>query len=243
MKFLIGNFKMNKTFLETDEYVKKISKLINTFNDELKNIKIGIAPSFDSVYLSYLNPNRNFLFGMQNIFHELNGAYTGEISLNVAKEAKVDFILLGHSERRNLFNETDELINKKIISLQKNNIKSILCIGESIDEFENNLTFDVLKSQINNALKNVKSYDNILISYEPVYCIGNGNIPKINHIQKVIDFIYTIVPNKVPILYGGSVCCDNIKDLKKVSNLSGFLVGKASLNPDDFVNLAKLFNK
>ncbi|WP_330463551.1 triose-phosphate isomerase [Metamycoplasma gateae] len=239
MKYLIGNFKMNKTFLEVESYIEALSFLIEENKENLNNINIGIAPSFDSVYLSYNNSERNFLFGLQNIFHEINGAYTGEVSLNVAKEANIDFILLGHSERRKLFNETDEEINKKILKLKDTNIKPILCIGESIDDFNNNKTFDVLNKQLDKALENVNEFGNIIISYEPVYCIGNGIIPKVEHVQSVVNFIHEKFSSNIPVLYGGSVCSNSIEDLEKVKGLSGYLVGKASLNAYEFIELAK----
>ncbi|PYF43586.1 triose-phosphate isomerase [Metamycoplasma alkalescens] len=239
MKYLIGNFKMNKTFFDVESYIEALSYLINENKTKLKNLQIGIAPSFDSAYLSYLHQDRNFLFGLQNIYHELNGAYTGEVSLNVAIETKIDFILIGHSERRSLFNETNQLINKKITHLQKTKIMPILCIGESMQEFNENKTFEVLAKQINEGLKNIENHSNLIISYEPVYCIGNGIIPEVSHIQKVIDFIHIILNNKIPVLYGGSVSLANIEILEQVKGLSGYLVGKASLNANEFVELAK----
>ncbi|AZZ65554.1 triosephosphate isomerase [Metamycoplasma phocicerebrale] len=239
MKYLIGNFKINKTFFETESYICSLQDIIKKNEKELLHIKIGIAPSFDSAYLSYKNPDRNFLFGLQNIFYEQSGAYTGEMSLRVAKEAKVDFVLIGHSERRRMFNETNELINKKIYQLSKENITSILCVGESKEEFDNNNTIKVLEKQIKEGLKGIKDYKNIIISYEPVYCIGNGIVPEVEHIQKIVNFIHSITDKNIPILYGGSVCLNSINLLEKVKGLSGYLVGKASLNALDFVQLAK----
>ncbi|MGX9340185.1 MULTISPECIES: triose-phosphate isomerase [unclassified Mycoplasma] len=238
MKYLIGNFKMNKTFLDVESYIDALDYLIDENKAKLNNIKIGIAPSFDSTYIAYNNPQRSYLFGLQNIFHELNGAYTGEVSLNVAIEANVDFVIIGHSERRLLFSETDELINQKILHLKKTNIKTILCIGESINEFETGRTFDVLQKQIQSALKGISDYNNLIISYEPVYCIGNGIIPKVEHIQNVVNFIHNELDKNVPVLYGGSVCFNSIERLEQVKNLSGYLVGKGSLNANDFVSLA-----
>ncbi|PZV98759.1 triose-phosphate isomerase [Metamycoplasma auris] len=238
MKYLIGNFKMNKTFFEVESYIEALSYLIEQNANKLSNIKIGIAPSFDSTHLSYIHSNRNFLFGLQNIYHELNGAYTGEVSLNVAIAADIDFILIGHSERRSLFNETNELINKKISHLEKTRITPILCIGESLEEFENNQTFTVLENQIKSALKNIEDHKNLIISYEPVYCIGNGIIPEASHIKKVVDFIHSLLHDETPILYGGSVSLNNIDILEQVDNLSGYLVGGASLNAAKFIELA-----
>ncbi|ENY68490.1 Triosephosphate isomerase [Metamycoplasma auris 15026] len=238
MKYLIGNFKMNKTFFEVESYIEALSYLIEKNADKLKNIKIGIAPSFDSTHLSYMHPNRNFLFGLQNIYHELNGAYTGEVSLNVAIAADIDFILIGHSERRSLFNETNELINKKIAHLEKTKITPILCVGESLEEFNNRETFLVLEKQIKSALANIEDNKNLIISYEPVYCIGNGIIPEASHIKKVVDFIHCLLDNEIPVLYGGSVSLNNIEILEQVKNLSGYLVGGASLNAAKFVDLA-----
>ncbi|MCV3753715.1 triose-phosphate isomerase [Mycoplasma enhydrae] len=239
MKYLIGNFKMNKTFLDTEAYIEALEYLLNQSKKELSNIKIGIAPSFDSAYLAYQNPERSYLFGLQNIFYELTGAYTGEVSLKLAKEANIDFVIIGHSERRQMFNETNTFINKKIKHLLDMNVRPILCVGESKEEFDNNQTLSVIKTQITEALAEIKDYKNIIISYEPVYCIGNGIIPEISHIQKVIDFIHTIVPKNIPILYGGSVNLNSVNDLERVLGLSGYLVGKTSLNALEFIELAK----
>ncbi|BDX52613.1 triose-phosphate isomerase family protein [Metamycoplasma equirhinis] len=236
MKYLIGNLKMNLTYFESLDYIKNLELKIK--NSNLKNTKIGVAFSHDSISLANQFQNRNFIFGAQNIFHKEKGAYTGEVSIRSAKELKLDFVLIGHSERRVMFNETNEVINEKIKALKNSNIIAILCVGENRCDVNNNCSLRTIKNQIEKALLNVNDFSNLIISYEPIYCIGNGEIPTIEHIQEVVDLIHKITNKNVPILYGGSVCHESINDLLKVNNLSGFLVGGASLNPEKFINLA-----
>ncbi|TPR53265.1 triose-phosphate isomerase [Metamycoplasma neophronis] len=237
MKYLIGNLKMNLTCLESMEYIKKLQNAIAA--KKYQNVKFGAAFSHDAISLSYTNLDRNFLFGAQNIFHEEKGAYTGEISIRSAIELGLDFILIGHSERRKLFNETDELINAKIKKIEKTKIFPILCVGENQEEFENNKMEEVLTRQIQSALKDIDILGRLIISYEPVYCIGNGIIPKHEHVQHAVDLIRKLTNNKVPVLYGGSVCDKNIDTLLEVKNVDGFLVGGAALDPEKFVEMGE----
>ncbi len=237
MKYLIGNLKMNFTCFESKQYILDLENAIK--EADLKDVKIGAAFSHDAIAWADMFKKRNFMFGAQNIFHKEKGAYTGEISIRSAIELGLDFILIGHSERRQLFNETDELINEKIKKIENTKICPILCIGENLEEFQNNRLEEVLTKQINSALKDITTLSHLIISYEPIYCIGNGIIPKIEHIQRAVDLIRKITNNQFPVLYGGSVCDTNIKTLLEVENLDGFLVGGASLDAKNFVNLAK----
>ncbi|TPE57154.1 triosephosphate isomerase [[Mycoplasma] falconis] len=241
MKYLIGNLKMNLTYLESEKYVNDLFDNIKQAN--LKNVKVGAAFSHDAISLKHKYSNLNFLFGAQNIFHKNKGAYTGEVSIRSAIELGLDFILIGHSERRMMFGETDNLINEKIKTLENSQIWPILCVGENLKEFEEQRVEEVLTKQINSALEGIDILHRLIISYEPVYCIGNGRVPDISYVQHVVDLIKKITNNKVPVLYGGSVCDTNILDLNEVKNLDGFLVGGAALNPSNFVELAKKIDK
>ncbi|AWX69438.1 triose-phosphate isomerase [[Mycoplasma] anseris] len=240
MKFLIGNLKMNLSYFETQNYLNETENLIKKEN--LKNTKIGQAVSHDSMSLILNHQNRNFLFGAQNIFHLERGAYTGEVSIRTAKELNLDFVLIGHSERRMMFNETDELINQKIITLEGTNVRPVLCVGEDLATFEAKKTYEFIENQLKKCLKNITDFGNLIISYEPIYCIGNGIIPEICHIEHVIQKIKEMTHFSVPVLYGGSVSLKNIKELIKIGNCDGFLVGGAALNPTNFIEMAKILD-
>ncbi|AXE60651.1 triose-phosphate isomerase [[Mycoplasma] phocae] len=239
MKYLIGNLKMNLTYLESKGYLEKISEGYDNLVVN-PNVKLGMAFSHDAISLATKYPDRKFWLGTQNIAHKIKGALTGEVSIKSVEELGLDFVLIGHSERRCLFNENNELINEKLALLAKTKIKAILCIGENYEEFIGGKTEDVIKNQLEIALKNIDIFDNLLISYEPVYCIGNGIIPKNEHIQKIVNLIQKLTNKNIPILYGGSVCKTNISEMAKIKNLSGFLVGTSAINPDDFIELSKI---
>ncbi|AZG68764.1 triose-phosphate isomerase [Mycoplasma struthionis] len=241
MKYLLGNLKMNLSYFDSLNYLNTLNSKINDSN--LNNLKLGIALSHDAMSLSLAFKNRDFLLGAQNIFHTEKGAFTGEVSFRSAVELNMDFVLIGHSERRMMFNETDELINQKIKRIENTDIIPVLCIGENKEQFEAKKMPEVIENQIKSALKDIDILGRLIISYEPIYCIGNGIIPEICHIQKAIDLIAKLTNNQVPILYGGSVSLKNIHELKEVKNLSGFLVGGAAIDAEKFLELAKEVNK
>ena len=165
-----------------------------------------------------------------------NGAYTGEISASQVKSMNINYAIIGHSERREYFEETDNIINKKIKLGIENNLKIILCIGETLNHKENNQTNEILKKQIVEGLKDIKDINNIIIAYEPIWSIGTGLIPTNDEIYDTTNFIKEEINrlyNKdIMVLYGGSVNDENINVLSEINNLSGFLVGGASLKPD-----------
>ncbi|WP_412031434.1 triose-phosphate isomerase [Metamycoplasma buccale] len=237
MKYIIGNLKMNLTYKESQEYIKKLKKAIN--KTSLSNVTIGIAFSHDAMSLIKWHRNRNFLFGTQNIFHLSKGAYTGEVSVRSASEFQLDFVLLGHSERRIMFNETNELINHKMEVLEQTKIRPILCVGENLEEFNENKTEEVIKNQLSLCLRGINKLGDLIVSYEPIYAIGNGMIPELSHIRKIVKFIKNFTHHKVPVLYGGSVSITNIEELNTINELDGYLVGGAALDPKKFVLLAK----
>lgn len=242
-KILIAaNWKMNKTIEESIDFIKEFKNLINNNNE------IVIAPPFTALEeVKKAIVGTNIKLAAQNMHYEDEGAYTGEISPLMLKEL-VDYVILGHSERRQFFNETDQLINKKIKTALKNKLKVILCIGETLEQRENNKTNDVIKEQVENCLKEINEIENITIAYEPIWAIGTGKTATAEQAEEVHKFIRELiknlynedVSNKIRILYGGSVNPDNIKSLIEMENIDGALVGGASLEPKSFSEIVNI---
>ena len=225
-KLYILNHKMNLTKDNIDTYIKKINKLSTTNH-------IIICPS--SIYLNDFKLNTNYDISSQNIHYMDEGSYTGEISAKQLNSLNIKYTLVGHFERRILFNETEEIINKKISSCIRNNIIPILCIGEYEELDTYNKTISVLSSQLNNALKN-NNIKEIIIAYEPAWSIGTGKIPNKDILNKIIKYIYDYLNDnyhiKFNIVYGGSVTKENINDIISISNIDGVLLGPISLDID-----------
>ena len=202
-------------------------KAYMTYEDILKykdNIPNNVIVCPSNLYIPFFL-NHKYKVGIQDISIYDTGAHTGEICASQVKELGVEYAIIGHSERRS--KETDDEINKKVLKALENNLKVILCIGENKDENKN----EKIEYQILNDLKNVSNLDNVIIAYEPVWCIGTGITPTNEQIEETIKFIQSIFQKSfttsAKILYGGSVDKNNINTLKKI-NLSGFLIGKAS---------------
>ena len=193
----------------------------------------------------------NLILGAQNCHFESKGAYTGEISIDMLKQFNCKYVIVGHSERRQYFHESNEFINKKIIALLKSNLTPILCIGESLDERNTNSTFDVLSNQLSRSLKNISNDDiaKIVIAYEPIWAIGTGVIATIDQINETHNFIRKFLVDSfganaedVLIQYGGSVNADNAKEILAVQNVNGALIGGAALKSDQFLQIVKYAN-
>lgn len=225
-KIVAANLKMNMTLDETKDYITKLNGL---FSD----LRVILFPT--SIYIPYFL-NKNFSLGVQNISSYDKGAYTGELSPMQVKSVGVDYAIVGHSERRNLYNETDNIINSKLKDGLKNDLKIILCIGETKEEKELNKTEEKLESQIINAFKDINDISNVIIAYEPIWSIGTSLVPTNEEIKKMVIFIKMVVKNifdiDIPVLYGGSVNENNIKKINEINELSGVLVGGASLVPE-----------
>ena len=221
---IFANMKMNLSYNEIKDYINQTKEFKDNF---------VVIPS--SIYIPYFKEN-NYHIGIQNISKYDNGAYTGDISTTQVKSLDIDYVLIGHSERRLVFNETLEDINTKMIKSKEQDLKIILCIGETKKQKIEGLTKQVLKEQIESAFKNINSISNIIIAYEPVWSIGTGIIPTNDDIFDITNYIKQIINNiynkDIDVLYGGSVNEKNIKDLNLISNLSGYLIGGASLNPN-----------
>ncbi|MDI4567527.1 MAG: triose-phosphate isomerase [Mycoplasma sp.] len=233
-KLVIGNWKLNNNLLETTEFFNNDN--LTKFR-ELKNVNFGIAPNFCFIP-KVLSP---FIKVSQNISVYEKGAYTGETSGSMLKSIDTKMCIVGHSERRIYFKETDQELNIKISNCLKNELIPILCIGESLQEFDKNMTLQVITNQLNSALKDIDP-SKIIIAYEPIWAIGTNKIPTILHIAKVTNLIRSLTSKDTIIQYGGSVNETNIKTFLELKNVNGFLVGGASLNVDKFYTLLKIIN-
>ncbi|MFQ3573967.1 MAG: triose-phosphate isomerase [Thermodesulfovibrionales bacterium] len=238
--FIAANWKMNKTVAETVDF-------INTFMPMIKDtsgVEVVIAPPYTSLYiLSDLIKGSNIKLSAQNVFYEEKGAYTGEISPAMLKDIGCSYVIIGHSERRQYFFETDEIVNKKINIAKRFGLGVIMCIGESLSERETGKTFEVLKRQVSEGLKGIES-EGIVIAYEPIWAIGTGKTATTQQAQEAHEFIreeltaiYGSEAKGLRILYGGSVTPDNIDDLMACPDVDGALVGGASLKPDSFAKI------
>tara|TARA_B100000470_G_scaffold180091_1_gene144627 strand:+ start:72 stop:818 length:747 start_codon:yes stop_codon:yes gene_type:complete len=240
-----GNWKMNKTPQEGKSFIDDVVDSLPTIN----NVNIIFCPPFTGLYNIDISPP--YYLGAQNCFYKDQGAYTGEISIEMLLECNVEYVIIGHSERRHIFHENNKLIGKKMSRAINAGMKPILCIGETIDEMNNGKTYDIIEEQIIKGLTNVKSIDNIIIAYEPVWAIGTGltaTVERINEmhtfIRKILSRLYTNnISDKTPILYGGSVNSDNANELISIDGVNGFLIGGASLDVIKFTDVVKIVNE
>jgi len=240
---IAGNWKMNNTKRETLDF-------LSSFLPKVENITVemAICPPFTDLYAAAEKlKGTKVKLGAQNMHWEETGAFTGEVSPLMLKEIPCDYVIIGHSERRQYFAETDETVNKKIKSALKHNIAPIVCVGESLAQREEGITIDFVMTQVENALKDIKPEDakKIVFAYEPIWAIGTGKTASASDAQEVIGAIRNKieklynkdVAEEVRILYGGSVKPENIKELMAEADIDGALVGGASLKPDSFYAL------
>ncbi len=246
-KYAMANFKMNKTDSEVEEYLKVLIPSV-----EGKSTKIVLAVPFTSLKTAVeKTKNSNILIAAQNMNENEKGAYTGEVSADMLKDLGVSAVLIGHSERRSIYDEKDETVNKKILRALKSGLVSVFCVGETMYERKNQLTEQVLHKQITNGLKTVYANElkNIIIAYEPVWAIGTGVVPMDVEIIETIKVIRNIltsmydeeIAKKVMITYGGSVNENNCKEISKLEGVDGALVGGASLVPEKFLKIVDAF--
>ncbi len=225
---LISNFKSYKTRNETKNYLLEINNLLKNINilDE-----IIVFPSA----IALQNTIGQISIGSQNIYPALNGPFTGEITLQQIDEFNIEYVLIGHSERRDILNESIDFIAKKFNFLVEHNKKIVLCIGESQEIRERGETLAFLKSQLSNLNLN---YKNLTIAYEPIWAIGSGLTPTLNQIEETLQFLADLTNKKI--IYGGSVKLANIKEILSLSSCNGVLIGGASLNVQDFSQMIKI---
>ncbi|MEO2069520.1 MAG: triose-phosphate isomerase [Desulfurobacteriaceae bacterium] len=241
---IAGNWKMHKTVPEALDFVRELKKVVEDVNDR----DILICPPFTALYpVSNEIIGTNIKLGAQNMYFEEKGAFTGEISPLMLKDVGCSYVILGHSERRHIFGETDELINKKVLSAIDHGIIPILCVGEKLEEREAGETEKVIEKQVKEGLKSVSKDSDFVIAYEPVWAIGTGKTATPSLAEEVHQFIREVLAsmfgkekaNSVRILYGGSVKPENAEGLLKMENIDGALVGGASLKAESFAKIVK----
>ena len=238
--FIAGNWKMNKNVKESVSLAKS---LINRLKD-VQDKDVVVCPAFTALSQVYEEvKDSNVKVGAQNMSFEDEGAYTGEISPRMLKDF-CEYVILGHSERRQYFGENDEIVNKKVKKALEHGLKPILCIGETLEERDGDKTFDIIESQLKKSLKNMDKNDmkKIIIAYEPIWAIGTGKTATPEQAEDVHVFIRKVIKksygdeiaSELRILYGGSVKPDNVKTLMEKEDIDGALVGGASLDAESF---------
>jgi triosephosphate isomerase len=239
--FIAANWKMNKTIGESEDFINSFLPMVK----DVADVDILIAPPFTSLSpAARLLKNTNVRLGAQNVYFEEKGAFTGEISVGMIKSAGCSCAIIGHSERRQYFMETDEIVNRKIRMTRENGLDVILCIGESLEQREANKTFDVLDRQLSGSLLDV-ALDGITIAYEPIWAIGTGKTATPDQANDAHVFIRDWLrkhkdgADNTRIQYGGSVTPDNVEALMSQPEVDGALVGGASLKPESFSALVK----
>lgn len=252
-KLIVGNLKMNLlTVVERDRYLESLKKEIR--GNDLSECEIVVCPP--TIHLeSFCRgiENDEFSIGAQNIFWEDRGSFTGEVSGPMVKNIGAMFTIIGHSERRKYFNETNEIIKSKINSALSANLIPILCVGETLQEREDGKTTDVIIKQIHEGLADVpvSRITSVVIAYEPVWAVGSDAVPSSDEIMEVRILLKKIfadtfgisVAEKMRILYGGSVKASTTKQLCVDSGMDGALVGRESLIPMEFIKIAEILSK
>ena len=227
--FFVANWKLNGNFQFIDEFINNL--LLPKDNSKC----VVICPT--AIHLDYISKNKNgFYVGAQNISEHEEGAYTGEISVHSLSDLNVNFCIIGHSERRQIFKEKNEEINLKSERLIDNGLIPIICIGETLEQKEKGITKKVLEEQLMNSVPSSSNFENTIIAYEPVWAIGTGLTPTIEDIDETHRYIkeHNDKLNKYKILYGGSVKASNAREITGLPNVDGALIGGASLKSEEF---------
>lgn len=239
-KIMAANWKMNKTIGETKDFFHDLKHKFQTEFD----CEVVIFPPFTSLLCAVEEcENTSIKIGAQNCHHESSGAFTGEISAEMLHDIGARYVILGHSERRKYFCETDEIINKKIYKALENNLKIIFCVGESLEIRENGNVNDWIEGQIKNSLKGIlkENLKNIAVAYEPIWAIGTGKAINAESADDMGKFIKKCLADnfgsETAVLYGGSVKPSNASEFIKSGNIDGLLVGGASLSADSFAEI------
>ena len=243
---IAGNWKLHKTLQESKELAGGLKNELA----EIDDIDIVVAPVFTS--LSVVNEvvqGSVISLASQNCYPEASGAFTGEVSPQLLKDSGCSWVIIGHSERRQIFQESNEFINRKVKAVLEIGLKAIMCTGETLDERESGDMFDVLRTQVSEGLAGltVQQMESVVIAYEPVWAIGTGKTASSDQAQEAHSFIRGLVmglfdqqtSDQIRILYGGSVKPDNVDTLMNEPDVDGALVGGASLKVDDFVRIAR----
>ena len=244
-KIIAGNWKMNMLPNEAIQFIEELAPLVKNTENEV----ILCVPYIDLFYALLTAQNANIKIGAQNMHFAENGAYTGEVSGKMLKSINVEYVIIGHSERRQYFNETDETVNKKVKAAFENGLKPIVCVGETLEQRESGKVEEIITNQTKLALDGLtnEQVENTIIAYEPIWAIGTGKTATkedandaVKAIRKKIAEIYgQNVADGVIIQYGGSVKSSNANELFSMSDIDGALVGGASLKVDEFQKIIK----
>ncbi len=244
-RIVAGNWKMNKTPMQAKELIETLKPLVGAE----ENTEVVFCPPYICLTTAVeAVKGTNIKIGAQNMYYEESGAYTGEVAPNMLKEAGCDYVILGHSERRGYFGETDEIVNKKVLKAFEHDLIPIICVGETLEQREQGITEDLVRLQTKIALKDVPASDaeKAVIAYEPIWAIGTGKTATNEQAQEVCGAIRKVLcevygketAEKIRIQYGGSVNAGNAADLFAMPDIDGGLVGGASLKAD-FADIVK----
>lgn len=250
---IAGNWKMHKTNSEA----LQLANQIRMKTTDITKTRMIICPPFTALSVVYeVIKDSGIHLGAQNMFWEKEGAFTGEISAGMLKSTGADYVIIGHSERRQYFGETDETVNKKVKVALENGLKPIVCVGETLEQREGNVTLKVVGKQIRGAFANIKAEDmeKVIVAYEPIWAIGTGKTATPEQAQEVhaeirkmiAELFSPSVADALVIQYGGSVKPENAESLLKQQDIDGALVGGACLKADSFsaiIHIAENLNK
>ena len=248
-KIIVGNWKLNLNHLEGIAHLQKVNYSLS--EAILNDSNVIVAPSFTSlrsIQTVIDTDNLKIETAAQDVSQFEEGSYTGEVSASQLSKLNIKWTIIGHSERRTNFHETNEVLNTKLKNLLKNNIQPILCIGEDISQREQNIHIETCINQLQEALKGTRkeNIQKIVVAYEPVWAIGTGDVAKPEHVTEIVNEIKRFLTSKsfdlerFQFIYGGSVDSKNAKDFMLTQNIDGFLVGGASLSSDEFIKIIKL---
>jgi triosephosphate isomerase len=245
-KMIVANWKMNKGLVQSQQFVEELKAYID--KHKVINADIVLCPPFTS--LDSVNKkisSTGIKLGAQNMYYETIGAFTGEISAGMLKSCGCEYVILGHSERRQYFNETNAIVNKKVLKALDEGLKPILCVGENLQEHDDKLTESVIEEQISSCLAhvNAEGIAGVTIAYEPIWAIGTGKNATPHQAESVHNFIRKKfkklynedVSKNTRIIYGGSISPENAKELFASSTVDGGLVGGASLEAESFIKI------
>lgn len=231
---------MNKTSSEARDFAEKINEF------DFKNVDVLLAPSFVSLESFRKNLNKKIEVSAQNLSQFDDGAYTGEVSTSMLKDIGVENVIIGHSERREKFFESNEIVNAKVKKALADGFHVILCLGEALEVKVENKEVDFVKDELLKSLEGIENIENITIAYEPIWAIGTGKTcsaedaeKMCREIRQIINKNYGEISEKIRILYGGSVKPSNAKEILSEENIDGVLVGGASLDPEGFIEIIK----
>ena len=250
--YIVGNWKMNPLTLDDAETIfDEVENDVYKINND--RVEVVVCPP--CLFLSEFDNNGKVKLGAQNVFWESRGAFTGEVSAEMLRKIGAKYVIVGHSERRKYLGETDEMINLKVKASLQSKMRPILCVGENLEEKRRGDAGEIIVSQIEKALEEIPEEDirdRLIVAYEPIWAIGSGLVPSLDEImstgllvRKVLAKIYgnRDIADNTPVLYGGSVSCQNCFDLVDKTGMNGLLVGGASLRASEFVGIIKSFAK